>query len=520
MTTTHAESPVAATEAAKPAAKAAVRSRNYVRTAVALAVCAALAVAGWYAWRTWFVEDAAGAALLTAPAKRGNLEDVVTATGTLQPKDFVDVGTQVSGQIRKLHVDIGAVVKKGQMLAEIDPSVYQSKVDGDRAQLNNQQAQLADRQAQLALAGLQFTRQQNMMREDATTADALQTAEAARKSAAAQVESIKAQMQQTESTLRGDEANLGYTKIYAPIAGTVVSQAAKEGQTLNANQQAPIVMRIANLATMTVQAQVSEADVPKLRIGMDVYFTTLGGDSRRFYGELRQIPPTPTVVNNVVLYDALFDVANPDQALMTQMTAQVFFVTASARDAVIVPITALKPAGADGRARGRGGQKSEPAAGNAAEPARPDTLRPPTDPGAGQKGDAPATAGTGLARTGRKGEVPSAASSATANGPTGAADRGAGSSPGSDRQRSAGQDPRSRYANGTAIVTVVDAEGKTTDRLVQVGVVTRVSAQILSGLEAGETVVIGTHAPATATAKAQSASALVPNAQRGAGGRP
>ena len=106
----------------------------------------------------------------------------------------------------------------------------------------------------------------------------------------------------------------GYTKIYAPIAGTVVSQAAKQGQTLNANQQAPIVMRIADLATMTVQAQVSEADVPKLRVGMDVYFTTLGGDNRRYYGKLRQIPPTPTVVNNVVLYDALFDVPNPDGA--------------------------------------------------------------------------------------------------------------------------------------------------------------------------------------------------------------
>ena len=163
--------------------------------------------------------------------------------------------------------------------------------------------------------------------------------------------SIKAQMQQTESTLRGDEANLGYTKIYAPIAGTVVSQAAKQGQTLNANQQAPIVMRIADLSTMTVQAQVSEADVPKLHVGMDVYFTTLGGDNRRFYGKLRQIPPTPTVVNNVVLYDALFDVANPNQALMTQMTAQVFFVASSAKDAVLVPLAALRPVAAEGRAR-------------------------------------------------------------------------------------------------------------------------------------------------------------------------
>src|SRR6185295_6124468 len=321
---------------------------RFVRPAFAVAATALLAAGGYYAWQTWFAEDNEDGGILTAVAQRGDLEDTVTATGTLQPKEFVDVGTQVSGQLKKLLVEVGAVVKAGQLLAEIDPSVYQAKVDGDQAQLLNQRAQLSDKQAQLVLAELQFTRQQNLMREEATSADALQSAEAARQSALAQLNSIKAQMQQTESTLRGDEASLGYTKIFAPIAGTVVSQAAKQGQTLNANQQAPIVMRIADLATMTVQAQVSEADVPKLRIGMDVYFTTLGGDNRRYYGKLRQIPPTPAVVNNVVLYDALFDVENPKQALMTQMTAQVFFVVASARNAVLVPVAALRAAAREG----------------------------------------------------------------------------------------------------------------------------------------------------------------------------
>ena len=299
------------------------RARS-IRLAFIVAACALLAGGAYYAWQTWSAQNGSATKILTAVAARGNLEDTVTATGTLQPKDYVDVGTQVSGQLKQLHVDVGAVVKKGQLLAEIDPSVYQAKVDGDRAQLLNQQAQLADKQAQLALAELQLARQQNMVREDATTAEALQSAEATRKSALAQQDSRKADP-------------VCCIKIYAPIAGTVVSQAAKQGQTLNANQQAPIVMRIADLSTMTVQAQVSEADVPKLHVGMDVYFTTLGGNNRRFYGKLRQIPPTPTVVNNVVLYDALFDVANTDQTLMTQMTAQVFFVTASANDAVLVP---------------------------------------------------------------------------------------------------------------------------------------------------------------------------------------
>ena len=433
------------------------RRRRLAQAAGVLLACVLLALAGSYAWQTWFASDNAASTLNTAVVTRGNLEDTITATGTLQPKDYVDVGTQVSGQIKTLLVDVGAVVTAKQLLAEIDPSVYQSKVDGDQAQLLNQKAQLADRQAQLALAQLQLTRQQNLMREEATTSDALQSADAALKSALAQVDSIKAQIQQTDSTLRGDQANLGYTKIYAPMAGTVVSLAAKQGQTLNANQSAPILLRIADLSTMTVQAQVSEADVPKLRVGMDVYFTTLGGDNRRFYGKLRQIPPTPTVVNNVVLYDALFDVENTSQTLMTQMTAQVFFVASGARDAVLVPVAALRPVASESRAR--------PAAGAASSP------------------------------------------------------RQRGSGAGGAGGRAAGLDPRSQFANSAARVAVLGADGKVTDRDVKVGVMNRVSAQILSGLEPGEKVVIGTRAPALA-AQAKSGSALTPNAAQGGGRRP
>jgi macrolide-specific efflux system membrane fusion protein len=425
------------------------RLPRFARWALVAAACVLLAGAGYYAWRAAFGQDGPADNILTAVVQRGDLEDTVTATGTLQPKDFVDVGTQVSGQLKRLHVEVGTVVQAGQLLAEIDPSVYQARVDGDRAQLQNQRAQLADREAQLELARLQFTRQENLDRENATTTEALQGAAATQRSARAQADAIRAQIKQTESTLRGDEANLGYTRIHAPIAGTVVSQTAKQGQTLNANQQAPIVMRIANLATMTVQAQVSEADVPKLRIGMDVYFTTLGGSNRRHYGKLRQIPPTPTVVNNVVLYDALFDVENPDQALMTQMTAQVFFIAASAKDAVLVPLAALRPAPVEGKAR---------------------TPRPP-----------------------------------------GAARKGGG-------ERASGIDARSQYANSRALVSVVGADGKVADREVRVGVMNRVSAQILSGLEPGEKVVIGTRAPVAAK-KAAASSPLAPKSTKG-GGRP
>ncbi|MCG6877177.1 MAG: efflux RND transporter periplasmic adaptor subunit [Betaproteobacteria bacterium] len=347
LTETQPEKTAGQVAAAAPRPRKKRRARA---TLVALAV-AIVAAGGYLAWSKWIAPADAAAQYATTAVQRGDLEDVVTATGTLQPRDFVDVGTQVSGQIRKLHVDVGAVVKQGDLLAEIDPTVFKSRVDADLAQLANLRAQLADREAQRVLAEQQFQRQQQLTRENATSADAVQTAAANLQSATAQIAALRAQIQQVESQLRGDEANLGYTRIYAPMTGTVVSQAAKQGQTLNANQQAPIILRIADLSTMTVQTQVSEADVSNLRVGMDVYFTTLGNERRRYYGKLRQINPTPEVVNNVVLYDALFDVPNPSGELMTQMTAQVFFVLASAKNALLVPISALEPLPGSGERR-------------------------------------------------------------------------------------------------------------------------------------------------------------------------
>jgi macrolide-specific efflux system membrane fusion protein len=416
-----------------------VRGRGR-RRAIAVALALALGAGGYAGWHAWTSPASAATQLATASVQRTTLEDAVTATGTLQPRDYVDVGTQVSGQLKKLHVEIGSTVKAGQLLAEIDPTVYLSRVDADRAQLANLRAQLADREAQLVLAEQQFERQTNLMREQATSAQALQTAEAQLASAKAQLQVLKAQIQQASSTLRGDEANLGYTKIHAPMAGTVVAQSAKQGQMLNANQQAPIIVRIADLSVMTVQSQVSEADVSRLQIGMDVYFTTLGNGAQRWHGQLRQINPTPEVVNNVVLYNALFDVANPDGALMTQMTAQIFFVVAKAENALAVPLTALRPAGAAGgadRARAR-------AQGNA------------------------------------KGTVSS---------------RGAEANPGG------AADPRARYADGRARVRVVKADGSTESREVRVGVMNRVSAQILAGLEEGERVVVGERTAAEPAAR-------------------
>lgn len=410
------------------------KPRRLRRAVIALVTLAVLGAGSWFAWTTYFSPPDESARYQFATVTRGDIEDVVTATGTLQPRDYVDVGAQVSGQLKKIHVEVGSEVKAGDLLAEIDPIVLQSRVDATRAQLRNLRAQLMDREASRTLAEVQVKRQRNLMAEDATTRESLQNAEATLQSAQAQVEAIKAQIDQTESNLRADEANLNYARIYAPLSGTVVSITARQGQTLIASQQAPVILRVADLSTMTVQTQVSEADVSRLRLGMDAYFTILGGEGRRWEGKLRKIEPTPVVQNNVVLYNALFDVSNPNQALMTQMTAQVFFVVAAAKDTLLVPMSALA-AGRSGR-----GERIKTAA---------------------AAGDARSAGGQGAAKTGA--DAPKAP----------------------DAKNTAGGAPR------TVTIKVAPADGPVQDRQVEIGVRSRIHAQVLSGLEEGERIVSG-----------------------------
>ena len=296
-----------------------------------------------FGWWLWTANANPPPAHRTHTVALGSVEDTVSAVGTLQARTYVDVGTQVSGQLKAILVDYGAKVEQGQLLAQIDPTVYEARVAASQAQLLNLRAQVTERQVQLTLAEKQFDRQRRLLADRATSEDAFDSADAARKALAAQIAALEAQIKQTESTLKGDQANLGYTKIFAPIAGTVVDITARLGQTLNANQQAPIILRIAELDTMTVRTQVSEADVPRLKLGMPAYFTTLGQPDRRRNGELRQILPTPEVVNNVVLFASLFDVPNPGHELLPQMSAHVFFVAAQAKNVPVVPMATLRP---------------------------------------------------------------------------------------------------------------------------------------------------------------------------------
>ncbi|MBV7550468.1 efflux RND transporter periplasmic adaptor subunit [Pseudomonas sp. PDM26] len=299
--------------------------------------------------------------LVTVQVSRADIESSVTALGTLQPRRYVDVGAQASGQIHKIHVEVGDLVKEGQLLVEIDPSTQQAKLDAGRFSIENLKAQLQEQRAQHDLARQKYQRQQNLAAGGATREEDVQTAQAELRATQARVDMFQAQIRQAEASLRSDQAELGYTRIYAPMAGTVVALDARVGQTLNAQQQTPLILRIAKLSPMTVWAEVSEADIGHVKPGMHAWFTTLSGGTRRWTSTVRQILPVPpkpldqtsqgggspastskSGSARVVLYTVLLDVDNADNALMAEMTTQVFFVANQAQNVLTAPIAALQ----------------------------------------------------------------------------------------------------------------------------------------------------------------------------------
>lgn len=429
----------------------AVRRKHFSKIVIAAVVLVA-AASWWYASRS-SDEQAADQPLL-ARVQMGSIENTIASAGTLKPSHFIDVGAQVSGMLQKLHVEVGDVVKAGQLLAEIDARVQEAKVQASRASIAAQEAQLEARDAALYLAKANADRQERLRAADATSQLEYDTAMNSLAAAQSGLEQLQKQIEQSKATLTSDETQLEFARIYAPADGTIVTIEMNEGRTLNANQQAPTILRIADLSTMTVEAEISEADIGNIKTGMPVYFTTLGSGERRWYGTVRQILPTPTVTNNVVLYTGLFDVENTDGALFSEMTAQVYFVTAAAQNVLTVPVGALTYTEAPAPAVA-GAAPAADAAGPAAAPAtgqRPPNFSPPPGfvPGQGRPG------GFG----GGQGRRPG----------------GFAAAPGTPR---------------TATVTVVKDDGTRETRNVTIGVTSRVSAEVLSGLTEGEQVIAG-----------------------------
>lgn len=399
------------------------------RWVIAIIGVVAIGLTAWFT-RTGLANSSTPA-YETIAASRGDLEVTISAAGTLTPKETVEVGAQVSGQLQELFVEAGDEVEKGQLLAQIDATIAENTVEAQRAQLDALQASRRQQLASLKLARADAERAAMLWEADAIAKADYEAAQAELEIAEGQLESINAQIAQQTSSLKADEANLEYTKIYAPISGTVVSLDASEGQTLNANQTAPLIMTLADLTVMTVEADVSEADVLRVHKGQEAWFTTLGDSEREWETSVRQILPTPEVVNDVVLYKALLDIANPDGILRSDMTAQVFFLLGRADDAIIVPVAALQ-----------------------SRPARPDSAT-----------DRPANRPDGDAAT------------------PGARPNGRG-----DALRAA----REEYPDAEmGMVLKLNEAGEAVPQPVLIGLQTRSSAEILFGLSEGDEVVTG-----------------------------
>lgn len=333
--------------------------KTLIRT---LLIVLALA-AGGYAIKHFFFSAPPPATLITAPVSRADIEDTVLANGTLQAVKQVNVGAQVSGQVKSLKVQLGETVKKGQLLAEIESLTQQNALRNGEAALANAQAQLRSAQATLAQNELALTRQQDMRAADASSQADLEAAQLAVRTSRASVDALKAQVEQARVSVDTAKVNLGYTKIASPMDGQIVAVVTEEGTTVNANQSTPTLLIVAQVDTMTVKAAISEADVTSVKPGQRIYFTILGEPDKRYTATLRTIEPatesigstssssgtgTSSTSATAIYYQGLFDVPNPDQKLRISMTAMVYIVRGEARNALTIPVGALSARGRDG----------------------------------------------------------------------------------------------------------------------------------------------------------------------------
>ena len=302
---------------------------------------------------TYFIRNKEGAPTFTTDfVKTGYIENVVLSNGTLHPYNLVDVGSQADGMVDNLAVKLGDEVKKGDLIAEVNSLTQQNDLKEAQASLNSINAQYRAKQAQIRQAESEFKRQQQMHKEGSSSQSDYENAEASLMVYKAGLEQIKAQKEQALIVVDDAKLNLGYTRITAPIDGTVIYVSVAEGQILDDQQGAPTIIELAELNTMTVKAEVSEADVIHVMSGQPVYFTILGDSKQKYKAVLRTIEPGNTLMtgddkdlkigdSDAIYYNALFEVENPDHLLRIGMTAQVSIVLDSAKDALLVPSQVL-----------------------------------------------------------------------------------------------------------------------------------------------------------------------------------
>lgn len=296
---------------------------------------------------------------VTAPVRLGDIENAVLATGKLDAFERVNVGAQVSGQVKSLKVKLGDRVTKGQPIADIDDLPQRNDLRNAEAALNVAKADLQAKQALLKQAESRFKRQKRMLKDEAGSREDFEAAEATLAATRAELIALNARIVQAQIEVDKKKVDLSYTRILAPMDGIVIAVITQQGQTVNANQSAPTIVKLAQLDVMTIKAQISEADITRVTQGQKAYFTIFSEPDKKYGATLRTVELAPESImkddslsgggstsgsgsaNASVYYNALLDVPNPENRLRIAMTAQVSLLLGEAKNTLLVPIQAV-----------------------------------------------------------------------------------------------------------------------------------------------------------------------------------
>ena len=326
--------------------------KKVTKWGIGLLAVAALAAGMW-----WWLKPKNEINYLTEPVVRTSIAQTVSATGEISAAQLVDVGAQASGQIKKLHVTLGQQVKKGDLIAEIDSTSQLNNLNTNKAKLDTYQAQLVSAEIALRSADKKYQREQALWKEDATSREALEDGQDAFAAAKASVAELKSSIRQTQIAINSAEADLGYTRITAPMDGTVVAIPVEEGQTVNANQTTPTIVQVADLSTMLNKMQIAEGDVNKVKAGMKLTFTTLSQPDNVREATLESIDPGLTTMSqgsyttstdttdSAIYYYARSLVPNEDNVLHIGMTTENTIIINQAEKVLAVPKLAVKQRG-------------------------------------------------------------------------------------------------------------------------------------------------------------------------------
>ncbi len=295
---------------------------------------------------------------LTESVTRGDVEKTVVASGSVESVNEVDVGAQVSGKITKLYVKLGQEIKKGEMIADIDSTTQINTLNTKKAALVSYQAQLKAKKTAYDVALSSYNRLSKLYTQKATSLDSLNTAKSTLDNAKAEMEAIEANIKQAEIEVNTAETNVGYTKITAPMDGTVISVPVSEGQTVNANQTTPTIVTIADLSKMKIKPEISEGDITKVKAGQEVSFTILSDSQTVYHSVIDSVDPANTTTSDssstsslssssgsttsAIYYYANVLIDNPDRTLRIGMTTENNIKIANAKDVLLVSNMAIQ----------------------------------------------------------------------------------------------------------------------------------------------------------------------------------